>query len=50
MDLSCPLTILDLGTYWAQRPAFHRHQPRTTAQAPVSQDREPGPYSQVTRP
>ena len=28
---SCTMMILDLGTYWAQRPAFRRPRLRTTA-------------------
>jgi hypothetical protein len=44
------LVILVLGTYWAQRPAFHRPRLHTTAHQPDRQDHEARKFPQVTGP
>jgi hypothetical protein len=42
------VVILDLGTYWAQRPAFRRPRPRTAAHPVDRQDHEGFTFPQVT--
>jgi hypothetical protein len=42
------LAILDLGTYWAQRPAFRRPRLHTVAHQADGQDHEGQTFSQVT--
>jgi hypothetical protein len=44
------LAILDLGTYWAQRPAFRRFRPYTAAHPAGGQDHEGYAFLQVTGP
>ena len=43
-----PLVILDLGTYWAQRPAFRRPRLHTAAHRVDKQDHEGWKFPQVT--
>ena len=45
-----PLVILDLGTYWAQRPAFGCPRLHTAAHRVDRQDHEGFTFPQVTRP
>ena len=45
-----PPVILDLGTYWAQRPAFRRPRPHTAAHEAERQDHAGPAFLQVTGP
>jgi hypothetical protein len=47
---SRPIMILDLGTYWARRPAFRRPWLRTAAHRDDRQDRKGRKFPQVTGP
>ena len=42
------LVILDLGTYWAQRPAFRCPRPHTAARRADRKDHKGQEFSQVT--
>jgi hypothetical protein len=44
------IMILDLGTYWAQRPAFRRPRLHTAAHEAERQDHEGQKFLQVTGP
>jgi hypothetical protein len=44
------LAILDLGTHWAQRPAFLRPRLHTAAREAESQDHEGRTFPQLTGP
>ena len=44
------MMILDLGTYWAQRPAFRRPRLHTAAHRDDRQDHKGWKFPQVTSP
>jgi hypothetical protein len=44
------IMILDLGTYWAQRPAFRRPRLQTAAHQADGQDHEGPKFLQVKEP